>query len=60
MRLFLSQMKLEHIRPILAKIGAHVATVPPAVLRSLYSHPLTDKGLATFLADWQKTGQTIA
>jgi transaldolase len=43
-----------------AKIGAHVATLPPAVLRSLYSHPLTDKGLANFLADWAKTGQTIA
>ena len=43
-----------------AKIGAHVATLPPAVLRGLYSHPLTDKGLAAFLADWAKTGQTIA
>ena len=43
-----------------AKIGAHVVTVPPAVLRSLFNHPLTDKGLAAFLADWQKTGQHIA
>jgi transaldolase len=43
-----------------AKLGAHVATLPPAVLRSLYQHPLTDKGLAGFLADWAKTGQTIA
>ena len=43
-----------------AKLGAHVATLPPAVLRSLYAHPLTDKGLATFLADWAKTGQQIA
>jgi transaldolase len=42
-----------------AKIGAHVATLPPAVLRSLYNHPLTDKGLAAFLADWAKTGQKI-
>ena len=42
-----------------AKMGAHVATLPPAVLRSLYHHPLTDKGLAAFLADWQKTGQHI-
>jgi transaldolase len=42
-----------------AKLGAHVATVPPAVLRSLANHPLTDKGLAAFLADWQKTGQSI-
>ncbi|MDE2198919.1 MAG: fructose-6-phosphate aldolase [Rhodospirillales bacterium] len=43
-----------------AKLGAHVATLPPAVLRQLYHHPLTDKGLASFLADWAKTGQTIA
>ena len=43
-----------------AKLGAHVATLPPAVLRSLFNHPLTDKGLAAFLADWGKTGQTIA
>lgn len=43
-----------------AKLGAHVATLPPAVLRSLFNHPLTDKGLAAFLADWAKTGQKIA
>ncbi len=42
-----------------AKIGADVATMPPAVLRQLAGHPLTDKGLAAFLADWAKTGQTI-
>lgn len=42
-----------------AKIGAHVATVPPGVLRAMFNHPLTDKGLAAFLADWQKTGQSI-
>jgi transaldolase len=42
-----------------AKLGAHVVTLPPAVLRSLYNHPLTDKGLAAFLADWAKTGQQI-
>jgi transaldolase len=42
-----------------AKLGAHVATLPPAVLRSLFNHPLTDKGLAGFLADWNKAGQTI-
>ncbi len=41
------------------KIGAHVVTVPPTVLRSLFNHPLTDKGLAAFLADWAKTGQRI-
>jgi transaldolase len=42
-----------------AKLGADVATLPPAVLRQLYQHPLTDKGLASFLADWAKTGQSI-
>ncbi len=42
-----------------AKMGAHVATVPPAVLRAMFNHPLTDKGLAAFVADWQKTGQSI-
>lgn len=42
-----------------AKIGADVCTVPPAVLRSLVKHPLTDKGLDAFLADWKKTGQSI-
>jgi len=42
-----------------AKLGAHVATLPPAVLRQMYQHPLTDKGLAAFLADWRKTGQSI-
>ena len=42
-----------------AKIGADVATLPPAVLRQLYHHPLTDKGLAGFLKDWQGTGQSI-
>lgn len=42
-----------------AMIGADVVTVPPGVLRSLVSHPLTDKGLELFLADWKKTGQRI-
>jgi transaldolase len=42
-----------------AKIGADVATVPPSVLMKLADHPLTDKGLAAFLADWEKTGQKI-
>jgi len=42
-----------------AMIGADVATVPPAVLRALVAHPLTDKGLELFLADWRKTGQRI-
>jgi transaldolase len=47
-----------HVRDA-AMIGADVATVPPAVLKSLVSHPLTDKGLAQFVADWKKTGQKI-
>jgi transaldolase len=42
-----------------AKLGADVATIPPAILRHMYNHPLTDKGLAAFLADWAKTGQSI-
>ena len=43
-----------------AKLGAHVATIPPKVIRDLVQHPLTDKGLAMFLDDWKKTGQKIA
>lgn len=42
-----------------AKMGADVATVPPSVLHQMYAHPLTDKGLAAFVADWEKTGQSI-
>lgn len=42
-----------------ARIGADVITAPPAVIKALISHPLTDKGLAAFMADWEKTGQTI-
>ena len=42
-----------------AKMGAHVMTSPPDVIRQLYKHPLTDKGLAAFVADWEKTGQSI-
>lgn len=42
-----------------AKLGADVATIPPKVIRQLYKHPLTDKGLAAFVADWEKTGQSI-
>jgi transaldolase len=43
-----------------AMIGADVSTVPPSVLRALVNHPLTDKGLEAFVADWKKTGQHIA
>lgn len=42
-----------------AKIGADVMTAPPAVIRQLFKHPLTDRGLESFAADWAKTGQTI-
>jgi transaldolase len=42
-----------------ALIGCDVGTVPPAVLKALVKHPLTDKGLEMFLADWKKTGQKI-
>lgn len=42
-----------------AKMGADVATLPPSVLKQLVKHPLTDKGLEAFVADWAKTGQTI-
>jgi len=39
-----------------AKAGADVATLPPAVLDKMMRHPLTDSGLAAFLADWKKLG----
>ncbi|WP_109809246.1 fructose-6-phosphate aldolase [Sphingosinithalassobacter portus] len=42
-----------------AKIGADVMTAPPAVIRQLVKHPLTDNGIKAFLADWEKTGQSI-
>ena len=42
-----------------AKFGADVATIPPKFLKAMYNHPLTDKGLADFLSDWEKTGQSI-
>ncbi|SFG05906.1 transaldolase [Novosphingobium sp. CF614] len=42
-----------------ARIGADVATMPPAVIKSLFKHVLTEKGIEGFLADWAKTGQTI-
>ena len=42
-----------------AKLGADVATIPPKFLKAMYNHPLTDKGLADFLSDWKKTGQSI-
>ncbi len=42
-----------------ALIGADVATIPPKVVHQLFKHPLTDSGLAAFVADWEKTGQSI-
>lgn len=42
-----------------ARLGADVMTCPPDVIRKLYQHPLTDKGLAAFVEDWKKTGQSI-
>ena len=42
-----------------ALVGADVATIPPKIMRQMYKHPLTDKGLADFLADWKSTDQSI-
>ncbi len=42
-----------------AMVGADVATVPPSILKALVKHPLTDKGIEQFMADWKKTGQKI-
>ncbi len=50
---------VSHVK-IAALIGADVSTIPPSTLKALVKHPLTDKGLAAFLADWEKTGQDIA
>ncbi len=47
-----------HVRDA-ALAGADCATLPAKVFGQLYQHPLTDKGLAAFLADWKTTGQTI-
>ena len=42
-----------------ARLGAGVATIPFKVLEQLYRHPMTDKGLAQFLADWEATGKSF-
>lgn len=47
-----------HVRDA-ALAGADCATIPPAIFKALYKHPLTDLGLAAFLKDWKATGQTI-
>jgi len=50
-----------HVQHVIeaARIGAGVITVPPKILWQMFKHPLTDKGLAAFLADWENTGQSI-
>ena len=49
---------VNHVK-LAAIAGADVATVPPQIIRDLVKHPLTDKGLAAFLADWKKSGQSV-
>ena len=49
---------LEHMENC-ALIGTDVATAPPNVIRDMANHELTDKGLAAFMKDWKKTGQSI-
>lgn len=48
----------QHLREA-ALLGADVATLPPKVIKQLFKHPLTDKGLADFVKDWESTGQSI-
>jgi transaldolase len=47
-----------HVRDA-ALAGADCATLPPAVFKGLLSHPLTERGLQQFTADWAASGQTI-
>ena len=42
-----------------AKIGADIVTIPSKTFKEMYNHPLTEKGLKSFLSDWSKTGQSI-
>ncbi|MEM7427951.1 MAG: fructose-6-phosphate aldolase [Pseudomonadota bacterium] len=49
---------VNHVRDS-ALAGADVATIPPQLMQAMAAHPLTDKGLEAFLADWEKTGQSI-
>ncbi|PPR45017.1 MAG: Transaldolase [Alphaproteobacteria bacterium MarineAlpha5_Bin11] len=53
-----SVRNIEHIIRT-AKIGADIATLPPKIIKELYNHSLTEKGLNAFLEDWKKTGQKI-
>ena len=52
---------VRHVTHVLesAKIGADVMTAPPKVIKALFNHVLTDKGIEGFLKDWQATGQSI-
>lgn len=56
--LFASTRTTNHISHA-AQMGVDVITIPPKLLWQMYSHPLTDKGLAAFLEDWKQTGQSI-
>ena len=47
-----------HVKQV-AMIGADVATCPASVIKGLVKHPLTDKGIEQFMADWKKSGQTL-
>ena len=63
-RLFQTEILAASIRTVnhvteSARIGADVITAPPAVIKKLAEHPLTDKGIEGFMADWEKTGQKI-
>ena len=42
-----------------ARMGAHVATIPPKIIKQMIKHPLTDTGLKSFMEDWKKTGQSF-
>ena len=52
---------VRHVTHVLesARIGADVMTAPPKVIKSLFNHVLTDKGIEGFLKDWAATGQSI-
>ena len=54
-----ASMRTPHHVKQAAMIGADVATMPASLIKSLTKHPLTDSGLAGFLADWKKTGMKI-
>lgn len=56
--LFASARHLSHVLEA-ARHGVDAITLPPALLRKMYDHPLTEKGLDLFVSDWKKTGQTL-